>query len=281
MNWNKLPWSLVYSFLCVSAKFHPISASFIPVRREGRKKGKTETAVNNRLWSRSIISWNIASIHILPPPGYAQMHCLSFRARQTKIQAFLKLWASAETPQTFSKRSNSCWSRKNVPYGNRCSPKDLSRRRKFKPDEGTEGKFDTFNARPWCRIFALPSTSQKSSRIKISELQAHVSSLLDFRLFRKYIKIFLMAIYPVSWRIGNCKSLSSSLHAGVPATRKERLPIFENFFRTLMKASFWEGFRTFGAGPQLKESRISVYLARKDGVHLAEAKCESRRYFRK
>ena len=29
----------MHSFLCVSAKFQPISASFTPVRREGRKKG--------------------------------------------------------------------------------------------------------------------------------------------------------------------------------------------------------------------------------------------------
>ena len=29
----------MHSFLCVSAEFQPISASFTPVRREGRKKG--------------------------------------------------------------------------------------------------------------------------------------------------------------------------------------------------------------------------------------------------
>ena len=87
------------------------------------------------IWSRSIISWNIASIHILPPPGYAQMHSPSFPARQTEIQGFLKLWASAETSETFM-----------LVHGNRCSRKGLGRRCKFKPDEGTEGKFDTFNA---------------------------------------------------------------------------------------------------------------------------------------
>ena len=38
INWNKLTWSLLCSFLCVSMKFQAISASFTPVRREGRKR---------------------------------------------------------------------------------------------------------------------------------------------------------------------------------------------------------------------------------------------------
>ena len=87
------------SFLCVSMKFQPISASFAPVRREGKKKGKDGNIGNDRLLSRSIISWNIASIHILPPPGYAQMHSPSFRARQTEIQAFLSCGPAPKPPK--------------------------------------------------------------------------------------------------------------------------------------------------------------------------------------
>ena len=51
-------------------------------RCEGKieRKGRMETSVNDRLWLRSIISWNIASIHNLPPPRYAQMFSPSFPA---------------------------------------------------------------------------------------------------------------------------------------------------------------------------------------------------------
>ena len=35
MNWNKLSWSLLGSFLCVSVKFQAILVSFAPVSREG------------------------------------------------------------------------------------------------------------------------------------------------------------------------------------------------------------------------------------------------------
>ena len=34
INWNKLPWSLVHSFLCVSAKFQPISAEISQRHKE-------------------------------------------------------------------------------------------------------------------------------------------------------------------------------------------------------------------------------------------------------
>ena len=37
---NNLTWSLLYSFLCVSGEFQPISTSFIPVRSQGMKKRK-------------------------------------------------------------------------------------------------------------------------------------------------------------------------------------------------------------------------------------------------
>ena len=147
----------MYSILCVSSKFQPISAS--SPRCEGKEdwEGRTETVVNDRLWSRSIISWKIASIHILP--RYAHMHSILPSKRKFRLHA--------------------------VPFGNRCSRKGLGRRRKFKPDEGTEGKFDTSkfdSTTPRCGIFGFAA-------------RAHASSLLEFR---KYVKLFLIAIYAVS-----------------------------------------------------------------------------------
>ena len=88
-------------------------------------KGGTEKAENHQLWLRSIISWNITSIHILLPAGYAQMHSLLFQARQMKFPAFLKLWASTETKSKPTQWSNLCFD-----HWEKC----LGRRDKFKPD---------------------------------------------------------------------------------------------------------------------------------------------------
>ena len=89
-----------------------------------------------------------------------------FRARQTEIQAFLKLWASAETSETYSKRSNSCLSGKSVPYGNRCSRKGLGRRRKFKPDEGTGSRIFCPEKRNLTQILLLQSRLPRLKRTR-------------------------------------------------------------------------------------------------------------------
>ena len=69
-RWYKLTWSLVHSFLCVSAKFQPISASFAPAR----------------IWvvKKAIIGWNFAETQ---------------RKAKTRLQVSLSQFISCYSPQ--------------------------------------------------------------------------------------------------------------------------------------------------------------------------------------
>ena len=231
MNWNKLTWSLLHSFLClceIPADF----GEFHPGAKERKKE--REGAVNDRLWLRgSTISWNIASIHILPPPGALSI----FSCQANGNSAFLKLWASAESPKPFSKRSL-----------HECLEKVFEDRLLQFPIRQDTGYIAIKN------ILIYLRNSVKSNRL---DTCAWISDIFILELFWL---VDGKAKYSAPWAGVECDKFSFralvrfKFASPTQVFRRATVSVGHIFSGPAWIASFWEGFGGFCAGPQLKES---------------------------
>ena len=176
-------------------KFKAISAISAPVRREGRKKGKDGNFGERP--TREISPQFTFCLH--QGTHRCSLH-LSMPGKR-KFRLSLSCGPAPKPPKpTQNEATHACPEKV-------CPTETIALREAWVGDANlnlTRARKESLTPPNSIQLpqgteyFALPPASQKSCGIKISEQQARVSNMLDFRLFCIHVKLIFIAINPVS-----------------------------------------------------------------------------------